>query len=52
MTHGKVDRCPNCKRALTPAEIYCYFCEMDISELKKKMAKQSGHATTKSGHGH
>jgi len=29
-------RCPNCGRNLTEDELYCYFCEMDVEESKKK----------------
>lgn len=29
-------KCPNCGRSLTESELYCYFCEMDLSEFEKK----------------
>jgi hypothetical protein len=32
--------CPNCGRNLTESELYCYFCEFKISELKKKELKR------------
>gem|GEM_PF-6966000 len=28
--------CPNCGRNLTESEIYCYFCEFDLSNLREK----------------
>jgi uncharacterized OB-fold protein len=39
MEHGQ--RCPNCGRLLTEQEMYCYFCEMNIEELKNKGKKDS-----------
>ncbi|HLC62612.1 MAG TPA: hypothetical protein VJI52_06365 [Candidatus Nanoarchaeia archaeon] len=42
MTHGHhIDRCPQCGRSLTPDEIYCYFCELDLSKLRKAQEKIS-----------
>ncbi|MBI4452144.1 hypothetical protein HY637_01825 [Candidatus Woesearchaeota archaeon] len=38
MTHAS-PKCPHCGRSLTPDEIYCYFCEMNIYQLRKKHKK-------------
>ncbi len=31
------ERCPNCGRANSEDEIYCYFCEFDLNKLKEKI---------------
>ena len=38
MTHAS-PKCPNCGRELTDDEIYCYFCEMNVYQLRKKQKK-------------
>jgi predicted nucleic acid-binding Zn ribbon protein len=35
-------KCPNCGRSITENELYCYFYEMDLSELDRKNKKESG----------
>lgn len=40
-------KCPNCGRNLTESEIYCYFCEFDIAELREKQAKTKTKKTIK-----
>jgi hypothetical protein len=37
------EKCPNCGRELTDEEMYCYFCELSVEELKKKDKKHSGN---------
>jgi len=32
-------KCPNCGRALTESELYCYFCEFEIKKVKHKKKK-------------
>lgn len=34
-------KCPNCGRKLTAEELYCYFCEMNLSKLLEENKKQS-----------
>jgi len=41
----ETSKCPNCGRVITDDEIYCYFCDMNISRLKKMM--ETCHHTPK-----
>ena len=45
ITHAN-PKCPHCGRELTPDEIYCYFCEMNVYDLWKKQ-KKSGRKIKK-----
>jgi len=31
--------CPNCGRKLTESELYCYFCDFDISRIGEEKTK-------------
>jgi len=42
MEHHPAEKCPQCGRSLTPDEIYCYFCELDLSKLRKFHEKIQG----------
>ncbi|MBI3027161.1 hypothetical protein HYY70_03535 [Candidatus Woesearchaeota archaeon] len=40
-------KCPNCGRNLTENELYCYFCEIEISKLKIESTKNKNKIKTK-----
>ncbi|MEK6946758.1 MAG: hypothetical protein AABX32_04065 [Nanoarchaeota archaeon] len=50
MEHHHAEKCPQCGRSLTPDEIYCYFCELDLSKLRKLQEKNPGKHSKGSHH--
>ncbi|HLG24669.1 MAG TPA: hypothetical protein VI564_07105 [Candidatus Nanoarchaeia archaeon] len=51
MPHHGPNKCPICHRDLTEDELYCYFCELEVSKMKKEHGY--GHDDSHSkGHGH
>jgi len=32
-------KCPHCGKVLTKNENFCWYCESDLSEIKKKMER-------------
>ncbi|HLC61234.1 MAG TPA: hypothetical protein VJJ52_07450 [Candidatus Nanoarchaeia archaeon] len=49
MEHHHSEKCPQCGRSLTPDEIYCYFCELDLAKLRESREKNS-EKQSKNGH--
>ena len=37
----EISKCPNCGREIEDDELYCYFCEADLTDFWKQKRKEN-----------